>query len=56
MIDFVGRYCSEQLSLDVVVHQLVARVREHQSADLTDDATVVLLRWDGGGSSSLRPR
>lgn len=49
MIDFVGRYCSEQLSLDVVVHQLVARVRDHQSADLTDDATVVLVRWDGGG-------
>ena len=47
LIDLIDRYSSDLLPPEAIVRQLVEQVRQHHSTDLTDDATVVLFRWDG---------
>ena len=49
LIELTDRYGSDLVGPEELVRQLVDQVREHRRADLTDDATVVLLRWDGDG-------
>ena len=47
LIDLVDRYTSDLLPPEAITRQLVEQVRAHQRAELADDATVVLLQWDG---------
>jgi serine phosphatase RsbU (regulator of sigma subunit) len=50
LIDLTNRYASDLVRPEKLLRQIVARVREHQSDELGDDATVVIVRWDGPGS------
>jgi serine phosphatase RsbU (regulator of sigma subunit) len=47
LIDVAQKHASDLLRPDEVVRQLVRSVLEHQNDVLADDATIVLLRWDG---------
>lgn len=48
LVDLTGRYASDQLAPEEIVRRLVASVLEHQgTGDLVDDATVLLVRWEG---------
>ncbi|HUR48129.1 MAG TPA: PP2C family protein-serine/threonine phosphatase [Acidimicrobiales bacterium] len=48
LIDLTGRSASDQIPPEEVVRHLVNSVLEHRgSTDLNDDATVVMVRWDG---------
>ena len=49
LIDLIDRSASELLPPEAIARRLVDQVRGHQRAELADDATVVLLRWDGPG-------
>ena len=49
LIDLIDRSASELLPPEAIARRLVDQVRAHQQAELADDATVVLLRWDGPG-------
>ena len=49
LIDLIDRCASELLPPEAIARRLVDQVRGHQRAELTDDATVVLVRWDGPG-------
>jgi len=47
LIDLTGRNASSLLPPEQIVRGLVADVRDFQGDDLADDATIVLVRWDG---------
>ncbi len=48
LTDFMNRHASESLRPEQMLRQLVASVREHQGFDeLGDDATALIVRWDG---------
>jgi len=48
LIDLTNRHASDLLRPERMLRQIVASVREHQGTDgLVDDATVVVVRWDG---------
>lgn len=48
LIDFMNRHAAESLRPEEMLRKLVANVREYQGIDdLGDDATAVLVRWDG---------
>ncbi|HUP71980.1 MAG TPA: PP2C family protein-serine/threonine phosphatase [Acidimicrobiales bacterium] len=47
LIDLTNRCASDLVRPEKVLRQIVAGVREHQSGELADDATVVIVRWDG---------
>jgi serine phosphatase RsbU (regulator of sigma subunit) len=47
LIDVAQNHASDLLRPEEVVRQLVRSVLEHQNDVLADDATIVLLRWDG---------
>ncbi|MEY2422967.1 MAG: hypothetical protein QOI95_3034 [Acidimicrobiaceae bacterium] len=47
LIDLTDRNASDLLHPDAIARRLVADVREHQNDVLADDATIVLVRWDG---------
>ena len=47
LIDLTNRFASDLVRPEKVLRQIVASVREHQSNELVDDATVVIVRWDG---------
>lgn len=48
LIDFVNRHGAESLRPQEMLSRVVANVQEHQdSDDLRDDATALLVRWDG---------
>jgi serine phosphatase RsbU (regulator of sigma subunit) len=48
LADHVTRAASEQRRPEQIVRLLVEDVRDHRRGDLADDATVVLIRWNGG--------
>jgi serine phosphatase RsbU (regulator of sigma subunit) len=50
LIDAAQNHASDLLRPEEVVRQLVRSVLEHQNDVLADDATIVLLRWDGPAS------
>jgi serine phosphatase RsbU (regulator of sigma subunit) len=53
LIDITNRHASDLLTPERVLRQVVEAVREHRGfEDLADDATVVLVRWDGSANSS----
>ena len=47
LMDLVGQHASDQLQPEEVVRQLVRSVRDHRDSDLADDATLVLVEWNG---------
>ena len=48
LIEFMNRYSAESLRPEAMLRQLVEGVRHHQGiADLHDDATAMLVRWEG---------
>ena len=47
LVDLVGQHASDQLEPEEIVRRLVRSVLEHQDDRLTDDATLVLFRWNG---------
>lgn len=47
LMDLTTRTASELLPPEEIVRTLVRAVLDHQSAELSDDATLVLARWDG---------
>jgi serine phosphatase RsbU (regulator of sigma subunit) len=47
LIDMAQNQASDLLRPEEIVRQLVRSVLEHQDDVLADDATIVLLRWDG---------
>ncbi len=52
LVDLTNRYASDLIRPDGILRRLVASVRDHQRSDsLADDATVVLVRWDGPGGA-----
>ena len=54
LIDWTNRSASDLVRPEKIVRGLVHSVREHQGGDLADDATVVLLRWDGSAQHASR--
>jgi hypothetical protein len=51
LIDLTEQNSSMLMKPEVIARRLVASVREHQQDELLDDATVVLVRWEGPGTS-----
>ena len=48
LIDFVDRHAAESLRPEEMLSRVVASVQDHQgSDDLGDDATALMVRWDG---------
>lgn len=47
LADLTQSYSSDLVEPEEIVRRLVTAVLDHQRADLRDDATVVMLRWNG---------
>ncbi len=45
--DITGRYASDELEPEEIVRQIVRSVLEYQTDQLGDDATLILVRWNG---------
>jgi len=52
LIDITNRHASDLLQPEAILRHIITSVREHHGfEDLDDDATVVVVRWDGSGRS-----
>ncbi len=49
LVDLIDQQASAHLEPEEVVRRLVGAVVEHQSSELEDDATMVLVQWHGPG-------
>jgi serine phosphatase RsbU (regulator of sigma subunit) len=49
LIDLTNRSASDLLQPQAIARRLIDSVRDHRRVDLADDATIVLVRWDGPG-------
>lgn len=47
LTDLTGQIASDQLPAEEVVRRLVRAVLEHQKSNLSDDATLVVVQWQG---------
>ncbi|MEP6625842.1 MAG: PP2C family protein-serine/threonine phosphatase [Acidimicrobiia bacterium] len=47
LIDHVGRHASDQEEPEEVVRHIANSVLEYRAAELADDATLVMVRWNG---------
>lgn len=47
LADLAGQHASDQLEPEEIVRRLVRSLLEHQDDRLTDDATLVLFKWNG---------
>lgn len=47
LADLTGQHASDQLEPEEIVRRLVRSLLEHQDDRLTDDATLVLFKWNG---------
>ncbi|CAN5525390.1 PP2C family protein-serine/threonine phosphatase [soil metagenome] len=50
LVDLTQNHASDLLRPQEIVRRLVGQVLEHQATELRDDATVVLVRWEGPSS------
>jgi serine phosphatase RsbU (regulator of sigma subunit) len=50
LVDLLEREASSERAPEEVLRRLVRAVLDHQGGPLRDDATLVLLRWNGGAS------
>jgi hypothetical protein len=51
--DLLGRYSSDRVEPEEIVRQIVSAILEYEANRLDDDATLVLVRWNG---YARRPR
>lgn len=51
LIDLTQTFASDLVRAEEVVRRLVRSVLDHQRADLRDDATIVMVRWDGANGT-----
>ena len=56
LADLAGRHASDQLDPAEIVRHLVSAVLDYKPDRLDDDATLVLVRWDGPGSRRINGR
>jgi len=47
LVDLIGRHASDQVEPEEIVRQVVRAILEYKSDQLADDATLVLVRWNG---------
>ena len=47
LADLLGRHASDQVEPEEIVRRVVSAVLQHQGDQLDDDATLVLVRWNG---------
>jgi serine phosphatase RsbU (regulator of sigma subunit) len=47
LADIAGQHTSDLLEPEEIVRQIVRSVLEYQADQLDDDATLVLIRWNG---------
>jgi serine phosphatase RsbU (regulator of sigma subunit) len=47
LADLASQHASDQLEPEEIVRRLVGSVIRHQSDKLADDATLVLVQWNG---------
>ncbi|MEO7555174.1 MAG: PP2C family protein-serine/threonine phosphatase [Acidimicrobiales bacterium] len=47
LIELAGQHASDELTPEEFVRRLVQSVMDHQANELGDDATLVLVRWEG---------
>ena len=55
LADFVARQASAGLPAPEAMRQLMHAILAHQEGQLQDDATVVLVEWETGGSERVTP-
>jgi serine phosphatase RsbU (regulator of sigma subunit) len=48
LADLAGRHASDQVEPEEIVRQIVGALLEYKADQLADDATLVLIRWNGG--------
>ena len=53
LADIITRHASEQLAPEAIARNLVQSVRDHQQHELADDATLLLVQWDGPSPGSV---
>jgi serine phosphatase RsbU (regulator of sigma subunit) len=51
LADLAGQHASEELGPEEILRHLVAAVLDHQQNRLADDATLVLVQWNGSAGS-----
>jgi serine phosphatase RsbU (regulator of sigma subunit) len=47
LVDLVGQTASDQLSAEEIVRQVGRAILEHHNGRLDDDATLLLVQWNG---------
>ena len=47
LVDLIGRHASDQVEPEEIVRQVVRAILEYKADQLADDATLVLVRWNG---------
>ena len=55
LVDVVGQNASDQLTAEEVVRRIGRAVLEYHGERLTDDATLVIVQWQGNSSVNFRP-
>ena len=51
LADLIGRHASDQVEPEEVVRQIVKALLEYKADQLADDATLVLVRWNGANTT-----
>jgi serine phosphatase RsbU (regulator of sigma subunit) len=51
LADLAGQHASALVAPEEIVRLLVRSVIDHQDTQLADDATIVLVQWDGPGAA-----
>jgi serine phosphatase RsbU (regulator of sigma subunit) len=47
LADLIGRHASDQLEPEEIIRQIVKSILDYKADQLADDATLVLVRWNG---------
>jgi serine phosphatase RsbU (regulator of sigma subunit) len=47
LVDVIGKHASDQAEPEEIVRQVVTAILEYKADQLADDATLVLIRWNG---------
>jgi serine phosphatase RsbU (regulator of sigma subunit) len=47
LADLVGQHAADELEPEEILRRLVRAVLDHQSNQLSDDATMVIFQWNG---------
>lgn len=55
LADLAGQHASDQAEPEEILRHLIASVLDHQCDHLSDDATVILLQWNGPTPVAAKP-